>query len=77
MIEVAYIIGLSMAVVNLVKSYVQPNMVPLLAVALAVILNVANAFLFNGDPASAGKEAFVSAGILVGLFAASDKKKVV
>jgi hypothetical protein len=77
MVEVAYVIGLAMAIINLIKAYVPSNVVPLLSVALSVALNIGNAFLFNGDPAEAGKDAFVSAGILVGLFAASDKKKAV
>lgn len=73
MIEVAYIIGLAMALVNLVKSRIPASVVPLLAVLVSILLNLGNALLFGGDLASAGKDAFVSAGILVGLFAASDK----
>lgn len=73
MIEVSYIIGLSMALVNLFKKNIPSNIVPLASVALAIVLNIANAFLFGGNLAESGKDAFISAGILVGLFAASDK----
>jgi hypothetical protein len=75
MIEVAYIIGLAMALVNIAKKrlHIPKDIVPVLSVLFAIILNIGNAVLYGGDLASAGKDAFVSAGILIGLFAASDK----
>jgi hypothetical protein len=72
MIELAYIIGLAMALVNLFKKQLPANTVPLIAVAITVLLNIGNALLFGSDALLALKDAFIGAGILVGLFAASD-----
>ena len=74
MIELAYIIGLAMAIVNIFKVRLPVNVVPLLAVAIAVALNICSAFLFGTDPLAAFREAFVGAGIVVGLFASNDTK---
>jgi|GEM_PF-1582578 len=74
MIELAYIIGLAMALVNLFKARVPANAVPLIAVAFVVVLNMGNALLFGGETLLALKDAFIGAGILVGLFAASDTR---
>lgn len=77
MIEVAYIIGIAMAIVNVSKKRmgIPKDLIPLLSVTMAIILNIANAGIYGGDLALAGKDAFISAGILIGLFAASDPKK--
>ena len=72
MIELAYIIGLAMAIVNLFKKRVPANAVPLIAVTLVVVLNIGNALIFGGDMLMALKSAFIEGGMLVGLFAASD-----
>jgi len=74
MIELAYIIGLAMAIVNIFKGRLPANVVPLLAVGIAITLNVGSAFLFGADPLTAFREAFVGAGIVVGLFASNDSK---
>lgn len=74
MIQLTYIIGLAMAIVNLFKKRVPANAVPLIAVAVVIALNLGNAILFGGDPLLAFKDAFIGAGILVGLFAASDTR---
>lgn len=72
MIELAYIIGTAMAIVNVFKSRLPANVVPLVAVALAIAMNVGGAYLFGYDPLAAGRDAFVGAGIVVGLFASND-----
>lgn len=72
MIELAYIIGTAMAVVNTFKSKLPAHVVPLIAVVIAIAMNVSAAYLFGYDPLQAGKDAFVGAGIVVGLFASND-----
>jgi hypothetical protein len=61
-----------MAIVNIFKARLPANVVPLVAVAIAVALNIGSAFLFGTDPLAAFKDAFVGAGIVVGLFASND-----
>lgn len=76
MVQVTYVIGISMAIVNLLKNRfnLPKDLIPVLAVVLAVGFNLLNAFVFGGDYVSAGKAAFIESGILVGLFATTDKK---
>lgn len=72
MIEIAYIIGVSMAVTNTFKAKLPSNLVPLISVAIAIVLNIFNAWIFGGSLPDAGKDALLASGALVGLFAASD-----
>jgi hypothetical protein len=53
---------------------VPANTVPLIAVGIAVLLNSGNALLYGSHILLALKDAFIGAGILVGLFAASDTR---
>lgn len=72
MVEMEYIIAFSMAVVNVMKKYVSKEAVPFLTILFAIGFNLLNAALFGGDALLAGKEAFVGAGISVGMFVAGD-----
>ena len=78
MIEVTIIIAFAMAIVNLFKDKIpNPMVVPFISLALAVILNVANAALFGGDMLIAGREAFIVGGQIIGIFAAGSIVKKV
>jgi hypothetical protein len=75
MIELAYIIGFAMAVVNAFKRSIPERFsafVPFIALFIAIVCNIINALLFGGDILIAGRDAFISAGIVVGMFAAGD-----
>jgi hypothetical protein len=69
MVELAYIIAFAMAVLNLFKHKLTDTTTPLAAISLAVVLNIVNGLVFGGDITLAAKDAFVGAGIFVGIFA--------
>lgn len=68
MIEVEYIIAFAMSITNLLKNKIPVAAVPFISFTLAIILNILNAVLFQGNLAFAGKDAFCKAGIVVGIF---------
>jgi hypothetical protein len=69
MVELAYVIAFAMAVLNLFKHKLTDTTTPLAAISIAVVINIVNALVFGGDTAIAAKEAFMGAGIFVGIFA--------
>ena len=68
MIPLEYVIAFAMALVNLFKHKLPVAVVPISSFLLAIALHVCNAMLFGGDPMIAIKDAFVEAGIIIGLF---------
>lgn len=78
MIDITIIVAFAMAIVNLFKDKVpNPLVVPFISLAVAIGLNVANAALFGGDMLIAGREAFVTGGQIIGIFAAGSVVKKV
>jgi ABC-type uncharacterized transport system permease subunit len=69
MIQIEFIIAFAMALLNLFKHKLTETATPIAAIFLAVVLNVLNAILFGGDVTTAGRDAFVTGGIFVGIFA--------
>lgn len=72
MIPVEYIIAMSMSLVNIFKKYLPSATVPFVTIIVAILFNVLNAFLFGGEFLLAGRDAFISTGIFVGMFAGAD-----
>ena len=68
MIGLEYLIAFSMSITNLFKNKLPVAAVPFASLGLAVMFNILNALIFNGDPLVAAKEAFCNGGIVVGLF---------
>ena len=68
MIDIEIIVAFAMAITNLFKDKLKVAAVPFVSIAIAIALNLINAALFGGDLVLAGQEAFVTAGIVVGLF---------
>ncbi|MHB9145617.1 MAG: hypothetical protein ACYC5Y_09830 [Symbiobacteriia bacterium] len=68
MLEMQYIVGLVMALVQVLKLWVRPEYLPLLAVALGGVLNTVNAVLFGGNVLEAVKDGIVAAGLAIGIF---------
>lgn len=69
MVQIEFVIAFAMALLNLCKHKLPETATPIAAIFLAVVLNVINALLFGGDLAIAGRDAFITAGIFVGIFA--------
>ena len=63
-----YVVGLVMAVVQVLKRWVPSEFLPVAAVILGAVLNLANALIFRGDPMEALKDGFVAAGLAIGVF---------
>jgi len=73
MIEIQYIVAFAMGIVNVFKSYLPAQIVPFVTMAVAVGLNMVNAYLYgDANLLLASKEAFIVSGITVGMFAAGD-----
>lgn len=72
MVEIQYIVAFAMGVINIFKDRLPKSVVPFAAIGLSVVLNLLNAYIFGGDLLTAGKDGFVIAGIMVGLFAGGD-----
>lgn len=68
MLETQYVVGLVMAVVQILKRWVPSEYLPLLAVVLGAGLNALNALAFGGDILAAIKDGFVAAGLAIGIF---------
>ena len=70
MIGIEIVVAFAMAITNLFKDKLKVAVVPFVSIAIAIALNLANAALFGGDLILAGQEAFITAGVVVGLFTA-------
>lgn len=68
MISIEIVVALAMAITNTFKNRLSVATVPFVSIAIALILNLVNAALFGGDLLLAGQEAFITSGIIVGLF---------
>ena len=73
MIQIEYIIGFAMAISNTIKKQIPQNnkyqdIIPFVAVICCITLNIINALVFGGDITIAGKDAFISSCIVVGIF---------
>ncbi|MGE5589871.1 MAG: hypothetical protein ACM3ZA_04520 [Bacillota bacterium] len=68
MLETQYVVGLVMAVVQILKRWVPSEYLPLLAVFLGAAFNALNALAFGGDLVAAVKDGFVAAGLAIGIF---------
>jgi hypothetical protein len=72
MIPIEYIVGFSMAAVNIFKNQLPEKkqaFVPFIAIAFCVIFHVINALIFGGDLLLAGRDSFIAGGVVVGMFA--------
>ena len=70
MVEIVYVVAFSMAIVEAAKDKLPVRLLPFIAIGIAVVLNLFNCFLFGGTLLEAGRDAFISGGIAVGIFAA-------
>lgn len=68
MISVEYIIAFAMAFTNIFKNKLPVTVVPFVSFFLSIVLNIINALLYGGDFLLAGKDAFCTAGVIVGIF---------
>lgn len=71
MIPIEYIIAFSMAITNIIKKRLSDknlDFVPLIAFAIAISLNMVNAFIFGCSIRESFGNAFISAGISLALF---------
>lgn len=68
MIAIEYIIGFAMALTNLFKKKLPTAAIPFVSFGLSILLNIINAALFGGKIPNAAKDAFCSAGIVIGIF---------
>lgn len=57
-----------MALTNLIKKSLPTAAVPFVSFGLSILLNIINAALFGGNIANSAKNAFCSAGIVIGIF---------
>ncbi len=73
MIQLTYVLGFAMAIVNVFKGNIDKRITPFVALFLVIAFNVVNAFLFGGDLLAAGRDAFIQGGIAIGMFAGGDK----
>ena len=71
MIEFIYILGLALAITNIFKKKIIPALVPLLCLVIAIALNIANAYVYNGSIKAALATAIVEGGIALGIFASA------
>lgn len=72
MIPVEYIIAFATGVVNIFKKYIPANIVPIISIMVIILFNILNAVIFGGSVAEAGKDAFITGGICIGMFAGGD-----
>ncbi|ERJ11889.1 hypothetical protein [Haloplasma contractile] len=72
MIQIYYIIALAMSITNVYKKKIDKPLVPLLAFMTVILLNVLNAWIFDGVVKDAIKDAFIVGGVTIGLFNAGD-----
>jgi hypothetical protein len=70
MVEILYVVAFAMAVVEALKDKLPTRLLPFAAIGIVIILNLLNCLLFGGDLIEAGRDAFISGGIAVGIFAA-------
>lgn len=71
MIPIEYIIAFAMAVTNIIKKRMSDknsDLIPLIAFIIAIVLNIANAFIFGESILSSFKEGFIAAGVSLALF---------
>ena len=71
MIPIEYVILFAMAIVEVVRKRIPDtwsDLKPFVAFVIAIGCNVANAALFGGDALSAGKDAFIAAGVALAMF---------
>lgn len=68
MLDTQYVVGLVMAVVQVLKRWVPSEFLPLVAVFLGAGFNALNALAFGGDMVAAVKDGFIAAGLAIGIF---------
>ncbi len=72
MIEIYYVVALSMGITNTYKKKIYKALIPLLSFITVIVLNIFNALVFDGDMQEAIKEAVIVGGITIGIFNAGD-----
>ena len=71
MINLQYILAFSIGVTEIIRKNFDgkfKNISPLIAFTLTVICNLINAYIFGGNLADAGKEAFITGGLTLAIF---------
>lgn len=71
MIPIEYVILFAMAVVEVIRKRIPDtwsDLKPFIAFIIAIGCNVANAALFGGDALTAGRDAFIAAGVALTIF---------
>lgn len=72
MIPIEYVIAIALSITNILKKKVPKEIVPLMGIAVAMLLNSVNALAYGECVGEACKEGLIVMGITSGLFTAGD-----